>query len=139
VIGGLQAMAERWANDARSEGLPPRQIATLTELMSAYGAAAQGDRADIAAAIRRAATADFPTLESSAEDSPTGDFAAGEVETPPAKIQSDVLSPDALPPLTIPEGNFGEIAADAPVEPPARPVNVASPRAGSGYGLQLGG
>jgi ATP-dependent DNA helicase RecG len=132
VIGGLQAMAERWANDARSEGLPPRQIATLTELMSAYGAAAQGDRADIAAAIRRAATADFPTLESSAEDSPTGDFAAGEVETPPAKIQSDVLSPDALPPLTIPEGNFGEIAADAPVEPPARPVNVASPAPGLG-------
>lgn len=132
VIGGLQAMAERWANDARSEGLPPRQIAALTELMNAYGGAAQGDRADIAAAIRRAATADFPTLESSAEDSPTGDFAAGEVETPPAEIQSDVLSPDTLPPLTIPEGNFGEIAADAPVETPARPVNAAPPAPGLG-------
>ena len=122
VIGGLQAMAERWGNDARAEGLPPRQIATLTELMSAYGGAAQNDRAGIAAAIRHAATADFSTEE---------------VEAPPTEIPADEVAtdaplPDDLPPLVIPEGDFDEIVADAPVEAPARSVNIAPPAPGLG-------
>ncbi len=122
VIGGLQAMAERWANDARNAGLPPRQIATLTELMSAYAVAAQSERADIAAAIRRAAAADFTATE--VEALPT--------ENPAAEAITDELVPDDLPPLTIPEGSFEEIVAAAPVEAPARPVNTASPAPGLG-------
>lgn len=64
VIGGLQAMAERWAGDARGEGVDERQIEALVELMRAYGVAEQVDRPEIARAIRRAADPDFVvTLE----------------------------------------------------------------------------
>lgn len=59
VIGGLQAMAERWAGDARSEGLDERQIEALVDLMRAYGVADQPDRPDIARAIRRAADPEY--------------------------------------------------------------------------------
>ena len=130
VIGGLQAMAERWANDARSEGLPSRQIAALTALMSAYGAAAQSDRAEIAAAIRRVVAADF-TLE-----------ADSSAATTPAPTESSQRAIDAAatdePPLTIPEGDTEESMADAPVEALQPPVGMTTPAPGLGAVYSLG-
>jgi len=125
VIGGLQAMAERWANDARSEGLPSRQIAALTELMSAYGAAAQSDRAEIAAAIRRVVAADF-TLDAE----PSAAATPAPIESLQRAIDAEVT--DELPPLTIPEGDSEKSMADAPVATPQSAVDVTAPAPGLG-------
>ncbi|MCB0022775.1 MAG: hypothetical protein KDD91_07045, partial [Caldilinea sp.] len=59
VIGGLQALAERWSADASAEGLDPAQIDALVEGMRAYGAATPADRPALAAQIRRAAAGDY--------------------------------------------------------------------------------
>jgi len=126
VIGGLQAMTERWANDARNEDLDERQIAALVDLMQVYGAAAQDERADIAAALRRAAAGDF--------------VATLPPETPLATTEADEAAREAeaddLPPLTIPEGEVEEIAAETPVaavssSAPVRPV-MSAPAPGLG-------
>lgn len=125
VIGGLQAMAERWANDARSEGLPSRQIAALTELMSAYGAAAQSDRAEIATAIRRVVATDF-TLDAE----PSAAATPAPIESSQRAIDAEVT--DELPPLTIPEGDSEESMADVPVATPQSAVDVTAPAPGLG-------
>ena len=48
VIGGLQAMADRWEVEARKEGIAPRQIDRLVTLMRTYGAADPHHRQAIA-------------------------------------------------------------------------------------------
>jgi len=122
VIGGLQAMAERWANDAHSEGLPPRQIAALTELMRAYGAAAQDNRASIASAMRRAANLNFGDTPEPASD----------VHLTTAIASEDAA--DDADPLVIPAGDFDEASVDAPSDAPAppRPVSTSPPAPGLG-------
>ncbi|MFO7633659.1 MAG: ATP-dependent DNA helicase RecG [Caldilinea sp.] len=115
VIGGLQAMAERWANDARSEGLDDRQIAALVDLMRAYGMAEQGDREDIAKAMRRAADPDFAaTIEDVAE-----------------LIDTE----DDLPPLIIPEGDS---APGAEVEVKGELTAPPAPTPGLGITYESG-
>ena len=49
VVGGLQAMAGRWADDAHSEGADPRTVAALAGLMRRYGAADAAERPALAA------------------------------------------------------------------------------------------
>ena len=38
VIGGMRAMAARWTEDARSEGVDPQRVAALAGLMQRYDA-----------------------------------------------------------------------------------------------------
>lgn len=98
VIGGLQAMAERWASDARNEGLDERQITAIVELMRAYGVAERVDRPDIAKAIRRAASPDFiATIERAAIED------VGEL------LDEELGEEEELPPLEIPVGESEEI------------------------------
>jgi ATP-dependent DNA helicase RecG len=135
VIGGLQAMAERWANDAHGEGLPARQIAALVELMRAYGAATQDERPELAGAIRRAATADFTATEATVEEAAAAATEALPAQAPAAEIVTAEivtaeLAPDDLPPLMIPEGEVEERAVETPA--PAPPANRASPAPGLG-------
>lgn len=101
VIGGLQAMAERWAGDARREGVDDRQIEALVELMRAYGVAEQVDRPEIARAIRRAADPDF--------------VATLEIEDLAELIEVN----DDLTPLTIPEGDAEPVALSNDLVAPA--------------------
>ncbi|WP_287483104.1 ATP-dependent DNA helicase RecG [Caldilinea sp.] len=112
VIGGLQAMAERWASDARSEGLDERQITAIVELMRAYGVAEQVDRPDIAKAIRRAASPDFiATLESAAIED------VGEL------LDEELDEKEELSPLEIPVGESEEIiVVEGPLDESEEPV-----------------
>ncbi|MCS6826112.1 MAG: ATP-dependent DNA helicase RecG [Caldilinea sp.] len=118
VIGGLQAMAERWANDARSEGLDERQITAIVELMRAYGVAEPIDRPDIAKALRRAAAPDFiATIESTTIED-VGDLIDEEEE---------------LPPLEIPVGESEEvIVVEEPLEENEGPIAEPTPSAQTG-------
>ncbi|MCC6168841.1 MAG: ATP-dependent DNA helicase RecG [Caldilineaceae bacterium] len=54
VIGGLQAMAERWQKDAEAEASDARIVQAVVSLMGRYDAATPEARPDLAAAIRRA-------------------------------------------------------------------------------------
>lgn len=93
-------MAERWASDARDEGLNERQITALTDLMRAYGMAEQGDRPNIAKAIRRAADPDYVI----------------QIEDVAELIDID----EDAPLLTIPEGETEEV-----IEQPVEATNAA--------------
>lgn len=53
VIGGLQAMAVRWGDDARTEQVNGGQVDSILALMEQYGKAAQSERPAVIAKIRR--------------------------------------------------------------------------------------
>ena len=109
VIGGLQALAERWSADASAEGLDPAQIDALVEGMRAYGAATPADRPALAAQIRRAAAGDY------APPKPP------EPAEPPAPAATEAqVDDDAATPLEIPAGE--------PEQPPPAPEPVKSAR-----------
>ncbi|GIV68098.1 ATP-dependent DNA helicase RecG [Caldilinea sp.] len=147
VIGGLQAMAERWANDARSEGLDERQITAIVELMRAYGVAEPIDRPDIAKALRRAAAPDFiATIESATiedvgelideeEDLPPLEIPAGESEEiivveEPLDENAGLLAEPALSAQTDVEAPESEPASapELPKIPPPEPTHKAQAR-----------
>ncbi|MFN3979794.1 MAG: hypothetical protein ACK4SA_05370 [Caldilinea sp.] len=115
VIGGLQAMAERWAGDARGEGVDERQIEALVELMRAYGVAEQVDRPEIARAIRRAADPDF--------------VATLEIEDLAELIEVS----DDLTPLTIPEGEATPVVVSDDLVAPASAPLPPAPGLGAAY------
>ncbi len=52
VIGGLQAMADRWTEDAATEGVDTRTTGALAKLMKRYGNAPPEARADLAGEMR---------------------------------------------------------------------------------------
>jgi len=121
VIGGLQAMAERWATDARSEGVNERQIEALVELMRAYGVAGQGDRPEIARAIRRAAEPDFAATLAS-------EFPSDDVAEMTGLLDVD----EELAPLSIPEGDDSPAADEDAAAAIAAPL-APSPGLGTAY------
>lgn len=147
VIGGLQAMAERWAADARNEGMDERQIAAIVELMRAYGVAEQVDRPDIAKAIRRAASPDFlATLERAAIED-VGELLDEEEELSPLEIPVgeseeivvvaeplDESEGSAAEPISLPqpadEAVGPEPGAEAKLQkiPPHEPIHKAQAR-----------
>ena len=63
VIGGMRAMATRWADDARSEDVDPRGVDALVALMQRYDAATVEERPRLAASMQAilAGTADVVT------------------------------------------------------------------------------
>jgi len=109
VVGGLQALAERWSADARAEGLELAQIDALVKGMRAYGAATPAERPALAAQIRRAAAGDYAS-ESALPEAP--------------EVQEDHEA-DIAPPLEIPAGE----AEIPPMQPKpgksTRPVATA--------------
>ncbi len=148
VIGGLQAMAERWANDARSEGLDERQITAIVELMRAYGVAEPIDRPDIAKALRRAAAPDFIATIESATIEDVGELIDEEEELPPLEIpvgeseeiivveepldeNAGLLAEPALSAQTDVEAPESEPASapELPKIPPPEPTHKAQARA----------
>ena len=52
VIGGISAMGERWADDARAENVGEDAIAAVLALLARYDAADEETRPEIAAALR---------------------------------------------------------------------------------------
>ena len=115
VIGGLQAMAERWSVDARAAGLDATQINVLVESMRAYGAATPTDRPTLAAQIRRAATGDYalpPPVSTAAPAVP-------EIPEVPAAYGDDETD-DSLP--AIPAGEAEQQAVETEPASSVRPV-----------------
>jgi ATP-dependent DNA helicase RecG len=58
VIGGMAAMSERWANDARAEAIDPLVVNAILVLLNQYDSAAPTARPALAEQLRHALTAD---------------------------------------------------------------------------------
>ena len=104
VVGGMQAMAERWSEEANAAGLDPRVVAALAARMRSYGAAEAGERPTIAAEMRSIIAG-----EPFADEPPPAPVPMTADEPPPDP------APDA-PELEIPAGD-----EDAAVAPPPSP------------------
>ena len=91
VIGGLQAMATRWADDARAEGIDARQVDALVSLMKRYGSVSADERPAVAADLRR--------------------ILGGEWE-PESAVSETAASFEAEPPLEIPVGTEDSAAPE---------------------------
>lgn len=81
VIGGLQAMAERWESDAREEASDARAVATVLVLMRRYDDAEPETRPEVAEQIRRALAGDLSDGEF--EDVVEGETAPVDVDGEP--------------------------------------------------------
>ena len=62
VIGGLSAMRERWAVDARAEALDGEVVDAILSLMGQYDDAQPADRVDVLAVMRQVLTGDLDAL-----------------------------------------------------------------------------
>ena len=83
VIGGMRAMAARWTEDARSEGVDPQRLAILAALMQRFDAEPAA-RAPIAAEMRALMADDWqPTVPAPA--------------SAPAAAPSQASAPAAIP------------------------------------------
>jgi ATP-dependent DNA helicase RecG len=67
VIGGIRAMSERWAKDARAEQTDPAVVDAVVTLMTHYDDAMPGDRPAIADQIRQALSGEPVALVALAE------------------------------------------------------------------------
>lgn len=112
VIGGLQAMATRWVEDARAEGVGLAIVERAGVLMGAYGRQATAERAETAALLRRVLEGDVEAMSA-----PIPEPAAAEPPAPP------VAPLPPLPPVTVNPPHTG-----APVKPAAqdRPAGTES-------------
>lgn len=63
VIGGLQAMAARWIDDARAEALAEERIAAVIALMTRYETVASDTRVSVIEKIRVALTEDVENFD----------------------------------------------------------------------------
>ena len=108
VIGGLAAMSERWAVDARRQNLEETIVVAVVALMARYDAGDRDSRPKIAADLRRALANDLSGLE----------HLTGPVEETVAET-ADV---DAVKPAVVDEPKRPE-----PVPPP-EPTHVAKRR-----------
>ena len=114
VIGGMRAMAERWADDARAEGVDPRAVAALVALMQRYDAAAIDQRPRLAGDMQAILAGEVDLAATVIEEEPA----------PPAH-EDDVIeyNPVAEAMLEIPTGEDAavEIADATPL-----PATIAS-------------
>lgn len=74
VIGGMRAMAARWSEDARSEGVDPGRVEIITALMQQFDAASAADRSPIAGQLRTVLADDWqpPAAAEPAAEQETG-------------------------------------------------------------------
>lgn len=112
VIGGLQAMAARWQNDAAEEAADPAIVAGVVTLMGRYQAAAVEARSEIAAAIRRTLAGEPFDLPEIADELP-----APAVEPAPARPER------SRPVAPVEPEDAGEPVLAA--LPPPEPTHVA--------------
>ncbi len=68
VIGGMLAMAERWAQDARAEAADEVQVNALVKLMGQYEASAPANRASIIEAMRSVLAGDLTGYDAPVEE-----------------------------------------------------------------------
>ena len=83
VIGGLQAMAPRWAEDARAEQVDAALVQQATRLMVQYGENEPGARGETAARLRRVLAGDFVA------DAPPPAVLPPAPPAPPARVRPD--------------------------------------------------
>ncbi len=99
VIGGMRAMAARWSEDARGEGVDPSRVQLIAWLMQQYDAAAPTDplagRPQLASQLRALLADDWqPAAAVGAIEAPVE-----EIEERPAGGRPDTRSP--VHPLTL--------------------------------------
>ncbi len=147
VIGGMAALAERWAGDARDEEVEGRVIEALTGLMGEYDEAEENARSDVAQRMRDVISGDVhdwetvvstpisrpvaqqlskiePAAESSAvaaEPEDVGDAGAGDGEAAVSARSSTALGRGVLDRAT-----GGE--AESPNEKPLKPKPAKKPK-----------
>lgn len=63
VVGGMQAMAERWVDDAHKESADQQVVAAVVQLMNRYDALDKEARAQCVSDMRRALTGDLSALQ----------------------------------------------------------------------------
>ncbi len=135
VVGGMQAMAERWSEDANAEGLDLRIVGALVARMRRYGAATAADRPAIVAEMRSIIAgepfADEPTEPDDAGaneellEEAVAEFRADPIPAPRLDSSAKVSSAAARledSVLEIPVGD--EEAGAAPVQQSRAPVPV---------------
>lgn len=142
VIGGLRAMSERWANDARAEAANSQVVDVALALMAQYDMASPAERPALAEQLRRVLAGDPEELDAllpavaANEESP-------KVE-PPKVAPPKTVPPKAAPQNTAPQnpapaqGKVGAPAletweADIDLDdeesfPPPEPTHVARER-----------
>ncbi len=90
VIGGISAMGERWADDARAEDVGEKAIMTILALMASYDAADEETRPEIAAALRAALADDLAVAEALlAQASADAEEAPGAVAAPSSADEAE--------------------------------------------------
>lgn len=120
VIGGLQAMARRWAEDARGEGSDPALIAALTDLMERYGAATPETRPALALEMRQVLSGAHPT-PAAVDDAP-----APTVEAAP-QAADDAGAVDAMvdaDPVDVAAAGGGALETAMPSADEDAPLNI---------------
>ncbi len=70
VMNGMQAMAPRWAEQARSEGLDATLVARVEQLMLGYGQRALPDRPETIATLRRVLAGEIEAAEAPPKEKP---------------------------------------------------------------------
>ena len=142
VIGGLRAMSERWANDARTEAANSQVVDVALALMAQYDIASPAERPALAEQLRRVLAGDPEELDAllpavaANEESP-------KVE-PPKVAPPKTVPPKAAPQNTAPQNPApaqGKVAApafetwEADIDldyeesfPPPEPTHVARER-----------
>lgn len=101
VVGGLQAMADRWHEDAATELADRQMIETVTRLMKRYDAADVSERPEIAQAMIRC-------LEGQEDALPDQDAVA---------YEDAVSATDAVADVAAVADEYGEDAAEPLMEP----------------------
>ena len=137
VIGGLRAMSERWANDARTEAANSQVVDVALALMAQYDMASPAERPALAEQLRRVLAGDPEELDALLP-------AVVPNEEPPKVEPPKVAPPKAAPQNTAPQnpapaqGKVGAPAletweADIDLDheesfPPPEPTHVARER-----------
>lgn len=101
VIGGLQAMAERWESDAREEASDERVVATVLVLMRRYDDADLAARPQVAAQIRRALAGE--AIDVGLAEPSTGDEAVPVAASEQGSDESGAVADSAVATLPPPE------------------------------------
>lgn len=141
VIGGLQAMGDRWAVDARTEGMAEEQMAAVLALMAHYETVAGRDRPGVIEKLRMALSGKVEDYEAFLDDLLEGDSEGSSttnwVEEPGAEeaeeaddAVGDLSDGPTLTPAPVSATPVTERVTNAPTivygEP--QPTNVAKAR-----------
>jgi ATP-dependent DNA helicase RecG len=129
VIGGLRAMSERWANDARGEQVEEQMISRCVALLVQYDSADAALRPQLAATIRLVLSGEF--VEEVKATTPVEPPPAKLGPPPAPKIAPVQQAPQIEPPVSLsttekPDENEFDFEMDFP---PPEPTYVARERA----------